>query len=233
MMKMKMMKRTSCFTLIELLITVAIIAILAALLLPALNKARMTARKAHCINNLKQLGLVFESYAGDNQDWYPLYYNKSQQWFRVFCDSHYVPCTYAQSMGSVGGAAAGRKTLFWCPEDKRDPVTAPGAAGVSYGINSVISNDTPPAYKWLRRNQIALKAGWSASQNSLLMDSWDGVNYTSGGCYNLQPYTETVNLDFRHNTTINVLYCDGHVENGKKSVIYYKIATDNYWGKYW
>ena len=232
-MKMKMMKRTSCFTLIELLITVAIIAILAALLLPALNKARMTARKAHCINNLKQLGLVFESYAGDNQDWYPLYYNKSQQWFRVFCDSHYVPCTYAQSMGSVGGAAAGRKTLFWCPEDKRDPVTAPGAAGVSYGINSVISNDTPPAYKWLRRNQIALKAGWSASQNSLLMDSWDGVNYTSGGCYNLQPYTETVNLDFRHNTTINVLYCDGHVENGKKSVIYYKIATDNYWGKYW
>jgi len=66
--------RKRFFTLIELLIAIAIIAILAAMLLPALGKAMMTARKAHCINNLKQLGTVLESYAGDNQDWYPMYY---------------------------------------------------------------------------------------------------------------------------------------------------------------
>jgi len=237
MMKMKKMKRTSRFTLIELLIVVAIIAILAAMLLPALNKAKMAASKAHCINNLKQLGAVIESYAGDNQDWYPTYWaTGSGEWYKVLCDNKYTSCTYAQARGTVGvngGAKEGRKHIFWCPDDKRDPqigFTTP--QGISYAINSVITNNAPLAYKYLRRTQIALKPGWSASQNSLLMDAWDGVNY-SGNLYNIQPYTETGDLDFRHNNTINVLYCDGHVDTGARVVIYYKVATDNYWGRYW
>jgi prepilin-type N-terminal cleavage/methylation domain-containing protein len=60
------------FTLIELLVVMAIIGILAAMLLPSVNKAKLHAKRAACVNNLRQMGIGFQLFANEHEGRLPL-----------------------------------------------------------------------------------------------------------------------------------------------------------------
>ena len=66
------MKKKTCFTLIDLLAVIAIIAILAGMLLPSLNRARENGRRIDCVNNLRQLGYHFVAYSDISNDCFPI-----------------------------------------------------------------------------------------------------------------------------------------------------------------
>lgn len=126
------------FSLIELLVTIAIMAILVGLLMPALGRSKAQAYNSSCVNNLRQLGIATRLYAEDNQERLPsaeilpTQPIDPQNRLPRICD------LLASYIGRTAGTNTNNVTVFKCPADKKGWFAAEGS---SYEWNAELNGN--------------------------------------------------------------------------------------------
>jgi len=227
------MKKIWYFTLLELLIVVAIIMILAGLLLPALRTAKELSKRTVCAGNLRQCGFALHSYSSDSDN-YLMPYELSKYGYTANL-SYWGPflCAYAY-LPSLNLRLSGMNILR-CPSL---PIT--GTVGDSaynliktYGLRGTYTSLQTPTLRFLKINQITGSISrkiWiadtvymGASPNTYKNQSYyfdAGFNYPHGGCLN-----QNTDIHLRHGNVANAWFLDGHSESNKFDVLV-KLAQE-------
>ena len=201
------------FTLIELLIVIAIIAILASILLPTLNKAREVAKNISCTNILKQFGTANQLYACDNNSYSVPIVQYKKAW-TTNPELRTLMGISAYQTGTVDTLTANWPARLLCPKSSRLNGNKDGySMSVSYGINHSDFGATSfkmnafNAYNISRIRHPSILIQWT--------DSLDYMVYCPGDPASYRLYGEVYTMDacaYRHNKKFNSVFYDGHCE---------------------
>ncbi len=189
-------KKAGGFTMVELLIVIAIILVLAALMFPQLQGVRDRANSVKCAANLRQIGTGFHLYANENNGEFPALNAGSgdtNTWMTRVAPYLGIPD------GKLGPAPLARAVPpFICPSWKMDATRK-----VSYAVNENIRR-APFNWNYKRLNVSAGKTFLVVE----IAENMDGYNPATGG-----------DVARRHpGKSANFLFVDGHVENMKQAI---------------
>lgn len=195
------------FTLVELLVVVAVIAVLIALAFPALRSTIETSRRATCAGNLKTLATAVLSYAGENNGCLPYAYANPNPikpgptpWFWAVGDYFGGQYTRPQEVDWINKRSLrALPSCLYCPSAKRETNNST-PYDISYGLNTGLTGQVPGNPP--RR----VSSIWRPGRMILLADA---MSYSEDGGHAWGVWPSGISR--RHGTVANVAWLDGHV----------------------